>query len=102
MSVRSSCSLARLQGELRPIFSAAADYSAEGNDVAYDMDTHFERSGSATFIMGKPDRSGYKPIVRKSGKAKMVFSWNGTEYLPEADSDPGCLAESCYCQDEYR
>lgn len=93
---------ARVEGELNPIFSAAADQSAEGNEVAYQDETRYERSSAATFIMGKPDRSGYKRIVRKSGKDKTVFSWGGSSYTPEGDGDPGCLGDWCYCQDEYK
>ena len=93
---------ARVGSELLPVFSATADQYAEGNEVAYDEDTRFEKSGSATFIMGKPDRSGYKRIVRKVGKHKMVFRRDGTEYSPLGDGEPGCIADRCYCQDEYK
>jgi hypothetical protein len=91
----------REQTELKPVFSATADQSAEGNEVAYNFDTHFETSATATFMIDKPDRSGYKRIVRKSGKTKMGFSWDGTRYVPEGDGDANCLADRCFCQDEY-
>ncbi len=93
---------ARAKDELIPVFSATADESAEGNEVAYDIDTHFETSASATFIIGKPDRSGYNRIVRKSGKHKEVFSWDTTGYVAAGGQEPGCLADRCYCQDEYK
>jgi hypothetical protein len=93
---------ARVEGELNPIFSAIAKQSAEGNEVAYEEETRYERSSAATFVMGKPDRSGYKRIVRKSGKAKTLFSWHGSSYTTQDDGDAGCLGDWCYCQDEYK
>lgn len=92
----------RVQAELRPILSAMADQSAEGNEIAYDSDTRFEGSASATFIMGRPDRSGYRRIVRKVGRTKRVFSWDGSQYGPEGDGDANCIADRCFCQGDYQ
>jgi hypothetical protein len=92
----------RVQAELRPVLSAMADQSAEGNEVAYDSDTRFEGSASAMFIMGKPDSSGYRRIVRKVGKHKRVFSWDGSQYGPEGDGDANCIADRCFCQGDYQ
>jgi hypothetical protein len=92
----------RVQSELKPVLSAMADQSAEGNEVAYDSDTRFETSATSTFIMGKADGSGYKRIVRKHGKAKVVFAWDGSGYAQQGDGDANCLAERCYCQGDYQ
>ena len=92
----------RVQDELKPVFCAMADQSAEGNEVAYEADTRFETSATATFVMGKPDSSGYKRIIRKHGKAKMVFAWDGTGYAQQGDGDANCMAKRCYCQGDYQ
>jgi hypothetical protein len=92
----------KVQAELKPVLSAMADQSAEGNEVAYEADTGYATSAKATFVMGKSDRSGYKRIVRKHGKAKMVFAWDGTRYAPQGDGDANCLTDRCFCQVDYK
>lgn len=92
------------EGELRPIFSANAYFSGEGNDVAYDESTRYEEEGSAIFIIEKPDRSGYNRIVRKSDRGRMVYAWDGIAYALDVGkskdlSDP---TEHSFCDDEYR
>jgi hypothetical protein len=80
------------------VLSTLVAYTAEGNNVAYDMDTYYSTDESAVIIIGKPDASGYNKIIKKVEKKNLVYSnVNGTYTEDNVSGYKGNLQEKCFC-----
>jgi hypothetical protein len=90
---------ALMKGKLQPLLSTRMSYSAEGNDVAYDIDTGFSDEASATILVGRPDKSGYNTLIKKVGRRKYVYSFSAFGY--SGPDEPACLEkfDHCFCPD---
>lgn len=88
-----------IKGKLEHVLSTLMSYSAEGNDVAYDIDSGYSEEASATLAVGKPDESGYNTLIKKVGRRRYVYSFADGQY--SGPDEPACLENvvHCFCQD---
>lgn len=87
--------------EIRPILSTLMNYTADGNNIAYDTETYFAYEESAVIGIGKPDESGYNTLVKKVDKKRYIYKYDDGMYTVE--DEPDCLGDSvenCFCPGE--
>lgn len=83
---------------VRLVLSTLVAYEAEGNNVAYDIDTYFSRDETAIIIIGKPNASGYNRIIKKVEKDRLIYSYTDSTYTEDNVSGyTGNLIENCFC-----